>query len=131
MTYQTPCSKGDIDPNDWFIGRDGKQYSDEPLEGFSPDDVAKAWLAEEETLGRELTDEEEQRISARLFGDALKAMLQRRRHAREACYSCYFRTDCLDKALATELTPATHGTWGGYYEEELRELRREISRRKR
>lgn len=50
--------------------------------------------------------------------------LKRRRHAKDACHTeCYFRLQCLDLALQNP-TPATYGTWGGYYPEELREIRK-------
>lgn len=91
MTYQTPCQNPDNDPNDWFIGRDGKQYPDDPF------------------------DTEEQSEAA-----AKREALIRRRRARAACYECYFRMQCLDIALEDH---ESHGTWGGYYEEELRQIR--------
>ena len=129
--YQTPCSDPANDPNDWFISRDGVQYPHDPMPGYGTDEVMKAWGEEEERLGRALTDEEERKVDDRVFEQAKKVQLQSRRHAKDKCFSeCYVRTRCLETALQVD-TPATHGTWGGYFEEELRELRREIGRRRR
>lgn len=129
MSYQTPCHDPANNPDDWFISRDGKQYPDEPLVGYGNAEVLKAWGEEEERLGRPLTDDEERKVDDRVFEEALKAQLRRRRHARDKCHTeCYFRTQCLGQALEGD---HMHGTWGGYYEEELREIRREIARRKR
>lgn len=92
MTYQKPCASQENDPDDWFIGKDGRQYPDEELEP-----------------------------------EAEKAALVRRRHAKDACFvDCLVRTRCLQLALDR---PEPHGTWGGYYEEELRVIRTEIARR--
>lgn len=120
MTYQTPCRQPENDSNDWFLSKDGKQYPDEPLienlESFVADAIANG------------DERPEEKIIATATQDALKDALRRRRHAREKCHECYFRMDCLDKALRGD---EMHGTWGGYYEEELREIRKEIARRKR
>lgn len=129
MTYVQPCADPENDPEDWFISRDGKQYPDDPMPGYSNESVLGAWAEEEERLGRELTGSEQRRVDDRVFADGQRDQLRKRRHAKEACLGCYFRTSCLDSALQVD-TPATHGTWGGYYEEELREIRKEIARRK-
>ena len=120
MTYQTPCSSGN--PEDWFISRDGKQYPDDDL--VSEEEV----MVELGSLTGDATSEEIDEAWNRLEASAVKAALVRRRHAKDACYTCYFRTQCLGLALDGDLG---HGTFGGYYEEELREIRRERSRRER
>jgi hypothetical protein len=74
-----------------------------------PDD----WFIERD--GRQYPDES-------LDLDEQKAALVRRRHARDKCHvECYFRTQCLTIALTKPEPP--HGTWGGYYPEELRQVR--------
>lgn len=123
--YVAPCRDSENDPDDWFISRDGKQYIDDEL--VTTDEVI-AHLDEVDpdgTRSLEIIDITRKSLEAPLVKDALR----RRRHAKDACHTeCYFRTQCLDKALEGE---HTHGTWGGYHEEELREIRREIARRKR
>jgi len=127
MTYQTPCSDPQNDPSDWFISRDGKQYPDDEL---LDQDAVDAALASVELTAVddgfvEAVDRSLEQAEERAKRDALK----RRRKAKESCHNeCYFRLQCLDIAIRTE---QTHGTWGGYTEEELRELRREIARRRR
>jgi len=128
MTLLTPCNDGVNNPDDWFIGRDGKQYADEDLLN---DEIREAILAEANR--QELTGDARiefiEKAQDRFEGDSKRENLRRRRQAREKCHDgCYFRLQCLDIALKNE---ETHGTWGGYTEEELRELRREISRRAR
>ena len=118
-----PCQEGD--PDDWFIGRDGKQYPDDEL--VTSEEI-EAHLAEVDPEGA-LTAEERDRVVDRLEADAKTAALRRRRHAKEACLTCPLRLRCLSLALEAPVQP--HGTWGGYYEEEIREIRREIARRKR
>lgn len=124
MTVKTPCRDPENNPDDWFIGRDGKQYPDDEL--VTEEDLA-AHLAEVDPHGTRST-EEVARIFERLKSDARRDALQRRRHAREACHEdCYFRTNCLDLAMRNVME---HGTWGGYFEEDLRGLRLEIARRR-
>lgn len=121
-----PCSEGESD--DWFIGRDGKQYPDDDL---LTDDDRLAILEDANEQGLEGDERVDfiEKAQDRAEQDARTKALQRRRHAREACHTdCLFRTRCLDKALNEG---HVHGTWGGYYEEEIREIRREIERRKR
>lgn len=122
-----PCKESDT-PDDWFIGRDGKQY---PSDDLLDDDIRRAILEEANAL--ELTGEERvtfiEKAQDRAEASAKKDALRRRRHARSECHdSCLFRTRCLGLAIEGE---EIHGTWGGYYEEEIREIRREISRRRR
>lgn len=128
MTLRTPCNDGVNNPDDWFIGRDGRQYADEDLLN---DDIRLGIL--EEANRRELTGDPRvefiEKFQDRAEGEVKRENLRRRRHAREKCHEdCYFRLNCLDLALRNV---ETHGTWGGYTEEELRELRREIARRAR
>jgi len=125
VTLKTPCNDGSNNPDDWFIGRDGKQYGDDEL--VTEEEVA-AHLAQVDPNGTR-SEDEIQRVWDRMESIVKREALQRRRHAREACHDdCYFRLACLDLALKNG---EIHGTWGGYHEEELRELRREISRRTR
>lgn len=128
MTLATPCKDGVNSPDDWFIGRDGKQYADEDLLN---DEIRLGIL--EEANRRELTGDARiefiEKFQDRAEAEVKRENLRRRRQAREKCHDgCYFRLQCLDLALKNE---ESHGTWGGYNEEELRELRREISRRAR
>lgn len=125
MTYQTPCSSPENDPDDWFISKDGRQYPDEPLVSIQDavdhlDEIDPNGTRYEALIVRVREDLEEK---------ATKAALVRRRHAKDACFvDCLVRAKCLSVALETR--PAA-GTWGGYHEEELREIQSEISRRKR
>lgn len=129
VTFQTPCARPENNPDDWFISRDGKQDPEESIPGASEEDIQKALDSEEERLGRPLDEREAGKIAGRLYNDAQRAQLQLRRHAKDKCYTdCILRTQCLDVALQSG---ERHGTWGGYYEEELREIRRGISRRER
>lgn len=127
MTYTVPCESKDNDPEDWFIRADGKQYSDDPMPGYNNAEVLQAWVVEESRLGRLLTPEEEVKVDNRVFADAKRAQLARRRHAREECFGCYFRTNCLDLAVKNN---ESHGTWGGYFEEDLVKLQSEIQARR-
>lgn len=130
MSRELPCQEPDNDPDDWFIGRDGKQYPDDDF--LTEDEVrriSKTVLAK----SGETAEEHRDRVDAALAAaerDRRRKALARRRHAKEECFGCPFRSGCLEKALE-ENTPATHGTWGGYFEEELRTIRLEIARRKR
>ena len=122
MTYQTPCQTGN--PEDWFISRDGKQYSDDDLVS---EEFVLAHLTAVDPNGTRSVEEIDA-VWNRLEAEAIRGALVRRRHAKDACYTCYFRTQCLGVALEGDLV---HGTFGGYYEEELREIRKERSRRER
>lgn len=125
MTYQTPCNRPENDPDDWFISRDGRQYAyDDLLNEEEKQSIIEKIKLGDEDAAVEVYD----RALDRAEADAKTAALQKRRHAKEACYGCYLRMQCLDLALDRD---EQHGTWGGYYEEELREIRRKIARRKR
>lgn len=117
-----PCKDPENDPDDWFIGINGKQYSDDE---FVTEEQVVAHLDEVDPHGTRSTEI----ILAtwdRLEVEEKKAALQRRRRARDACFSCDLRTHCLDIAIQQQIP---HGTWGGYFEEQIRELRREMNRR--
>lgn len=125
MSHITPCAQPDSDPNDWYIGRDGKQYPDDEL--VTEQDVVDQLNEVDPDGTRSLAELEE--VCLRLEAEAKKQALIRRRKARDRCHTeCYFRTNCLDLAMKNE---ERHGTWGGYYEEELREIRSEIAHRKK
>ena len=119
--YIVPCENPENDADDWFLERDGKQYPDEEL---LTDDDRLAILEEANGLGLEGTERVEfiEAVEDDLEAEVLKRNLQRRRHARDKCHvECYFRTQCLTIAL-TKPEPS-HGTWGGYYPEELKQIR--------
>lgn len=121
--YQTPCSSGN--PEDWFIGKDGRQFSDVDL---VTDEAFDAYLHEIDP-DDQMDDQEKDQARLQVEQVASKQALIRRRHAKEACHQqCYFRNKCLTQALDEG---HVHGTWGGYHEEELREIRREKARRDR
>lgn len=126
----TPCGDPANDPNDWFINPAGKQYPDD--EFLSKAEVRAISLSVLVKPG-ESSEDHEGRVNAALGAavrDRRRRALQARRHAKEACQECPIILECLQQALE-EPTPATHGTWGGYYEEELRDIRIEKSRRRR
>lgn len=123
-----PCRESDT-PEDWFISRDGKQYGDDDLLSQEQRDAIAEEVERERGCGPHLAEQIDEAIDIAEAG-AKKAALARRRKARDACHNdcVLFRTRCLGMALDQGIE---HGTWGGYYEEELRTLRREIARRKR
>ena len=127
MTYQTPCAESNS-PDDWFISRDGKQYPDEDF--LTDEDVRLISLSVLIKPGETPEDHRDRvdRAVRAAEADRKRQALQRRRHAREACHECYFRSQCLDRALSRGLE---HGTWGGYFEEQLRDIQSEIARRRR
>lgn len=124
-----PCAEGNAD--DWFIGRDGKQYPDEELlnqaQRDAISDAVMSKAATEDVLTIEKARELADATIARAEADERTASLGKRRRAKSSCFDCLARTDCLDLALRDE---QQFGTWGGYYEEELRTLRAEIQNRK-
>jgi hypothetical protein len=116
--YVPPCGMPENDPNDWFIEKDGRQYSDESI--FTVDEVASIWdLAYAEDLNPdEVLDEATQK--------RLKANLVKRRHAKDKCHrECKIRTQCLSQGMDTPWGVRAYGIWGGYYPEELRVIDRE------
>lgn len=79
----------------------------------SPENNPDDWFIERD--GRQYPDES-------LDLDEQREALVRRRHARDKCHvDCYLRVQCLTIALSKP--EPTHGTWGGYYPEELRQIR--------
>ena len=119
-----PCRESDT-PDDWFIGRDGKQFPSDDLL------TAEAVTAALETVTLTLADEgyveAVDKALARAEADAKTEALGRRRRAKEGCLDCAFRTRCLQIAIDGD---EQHGTWGGYYEEEIREIRSRIHERR-
>lgn len=116
-----PCHESDS-PDDWFIRKDGRQYSDDEL--VTDDDVAAHLNAVDPDGTRSASEIE--RVRNRLEAEAKIAALARRRHAKEDCHtSCRVRLECLDLALQNG---EVHGTWGGYYEEELYQIQRKRRR---
>ena len=124
----TPCNSPDADPQDWFIRSDGKQYSfDQFLTDAEKAGVARSVLP----IGGETFEEHEARVKSATKAaesNRRRAALTRRRKAKEACFTCPIQDSCLGQALDRG---ETHGTWGGYLEEELAEIRREQARRRR
>lgn len=123
-----PCREGNED--DWFIRADGRQYRDDDLLTSEERNQIAALLTYEidpEDHWNEYVDAVDRAID-RAEAAARVLALQRRRHAKEACHDCLFRTRCLQIAIDGD---EQHGTWGGYYEEELGEIRKEIRRRNR
>ena len=113
-----PCKESGS-PDDWFIARDGKQYPDEEFIHIGDVEIPD-W----DSIPAEQIDE----IVEDLEKAAKQKALIRRRKARDACHQeCLFRTRCLDLAITLDVA---HGTWGGYYEEEIRVLQSEIKRRR-
>lgn len=115
MTYQTPCQRPENEADDWFIGKDGKQYVDD--EFVSNEEVAqiRADLDPANYTDHEAAVEAEVR---RREDRRQRAALQRRRRARDKCHvECILRLQCLGENL--ELP---YGTAGGYYEEERRQI---------
>lgn len=132
MTYSNPCT----DPEkreDWFIAKDGKQYPDDEF----LTDEEKDLIARGATLGMSLIDpvavHEADEAAEKAIGEAeeeaKRQALIRRRKAKDACYECYFRMDCLDIAMTDDTIKS--GTWGGYYEEQLRVLKTERNRKRK
>lgn len=130
MTFVTPCARPENDSDDWFIGRDGKQYADDPV--LTDDQITEIRAgilanASSYTDPAEAADLAVQAAEQR----ERKRSLIRRRKAREKCHTeCILRLQCLGENL--ELP---YGTAGGYYEEERaqivslrneRESRREV-----
>lgn len=110
----TPCAAPENDPEDWFISKDGRQYPDDDLVFNVASLVADARANFDDRPEDEIVQEAEDQ--------AVQAALVRRRHAKDKCHvDCYLRTQCLGLALAPNAP--LHGTWGGYYEEELKKIR--------
>jgi hypothetical protein len=117
VTFTPPCARPENNPDDWFIGRDGKQYPDDEI--LSPERVAEireaiSDNAEHYTDPVAAADAAVDRAEER----ALRHNLAKRRHARDKCHlDCLLRLHCLGQGLEV-----SHGTFGGYYEEERRQI---------
>lgn len=122
---QTPCKTGD--PEHWFISRNGRQYGDDAL--LPPEALAIVReAADDEGIDTAHADRLYEETVAMLETAELKARAMLRRHAKDACFTqCPVRLWCLDKAMREG---HEHGTWGGYYEEELDKMRAELNRRR-
>ena len=130
MTYHVPCSDEEK-RDDWFIAKDGKQYPDDEFLTDSQKAVIRQTVVENQEVPLphfELEDEVLATI-ADAEEEAKRQALIRRRKAHDACYECYFRLDCLDVALNDDTIRS--GTWGGYYEEQLKVLRAERNKIRR
>lgn len=117
MTFQTPCSRPENDPDDWFIGRDGKQYPDDEI---LPEGLADQLRAEVMANATSYTDPVKAADAAVDAAEdrEVRRQLAKRRHARDKCHlECILRLQCLGQGLEV-----SHGTFGGYYEEERRQI---------
>lgn len=129
MTKTPPCADRANDPQDWFIRADGKQYShDDLLTDAERHGISRTVLA----IGGETFEEHETRVERALNAARMnrkRIMLARRRRSKSLCWSeCPIRDACMIQALDRG---EMHGTWGGYLEEELAEIRKEQARRRR
>jgi hypothetical protein len=120
---QTPCSDPSNDPNDWFIEKDGKQYRDDSV---LPEEQVKAILIS--AHGHDLSEAEALALVDAAEDEKIRLNLIRRRKARDACYDCPIRLECLGQRLEAKIE---FGIWGGYYPEELRKIEDERAARSR
>jgi len=120
--YRPPCQTAP-DADAWFIDIHGKKSLDEEVKDFPGVDAEiRAW---ESLMNQPISEDIRERIEAQ----ARRRRLIERRQAKQECYQCYFRLQCLDLALADPNLRS--GTWGGYHENEIAEIRRLIKRRVR
>lgn len=115
----TPCQDPANNPDDWFISSNGRQYRDDEL---VPDKELEnvAW----EARGLYVEGREDMLV---------RAALVRRRHAKDKCFTCPARMACLQLAFdpqADNPDLITHGTFGGYFEEERAKMTGEVIRRR-
>lgn len=108
--YVTPCADPANDPEDWYLDKDGRQYADVDL--VTEEALAEA-IVERDMLWAD--QGQVNRLRADLEIEAAKDGVVRRRHAKDACFTCYHRTLCLGKALDNR---EQFGIWGGYTPEE-------------
>ena len=124
----TPCADPANDPQAWFISSNGRQYSfDDLLEPREVASISTSVLR----ISRETAEEHAARVEAALSaarGNRKRAALAKRQAAKSKCYDCPIRVACLTQALDHV---ERHGTWGGYFEEELEAVRTEQARRRR
>lgn len=124
----TPCAEPENNPEDWFIRADGKQYPDEEyLTEAERRAVAQSVIPKYDEFVYQHEERVERAIRA-AEADRRRRALQLRRQAREKCFECPVRTQCLDLAITVG---AGYGTWGGYFEEDIKTLRDKIAARKR
>ena len=124
MSVETPCSVSDS-PDDWFINREGKQYPDEV---FLTEDEKRRISRSVLVIQGETEERHAARVSRAInaaTNERRRRALGARRRAREACLSCEIRTACLDQAITDG---HQHGTWGGLFEEDIRQLQRKRNR---
>jgi len=118
--YRPPCQTAS-DPDQWFIDIHGKKSLDEEVKDFPGVDAEiRAWEA---LMNQPISEEVRERIE----GQARRRRLIERRQAKDRCYECYFRLQCLDVVLSD--SNIRSGTWGGYFENEIAEIRRLQKRR--
>lgn len=109
MSFVTPCRRPENDPDDWFLGRDGKQYSDDPV--MTVQEITDVRLQYDNEQEADLAVEEAEAFR-------LREAVKRRKAARSLCHTdCILRLQCLEAGLEV-----SHGTWGGYYEEERAQI---------
>lgn len=126
MSGGVPCWENpDVDPDDFFIRSDGKQYADDDF--LTEDEIRRISRTVLRKHGESAAAHaiRVERALNHARSERRRQALIRRRRARQACYQCPVRLKCLRHALDND---ETHGTWGGYYEEELRIIRRERDR---
>lgn len=125
---QSPCARPENDPQDWFIRADGKQYTDDE---FLTEDERSGVARSVLPIGGETAEEHEDRVKRALTAannNRKRAALARRRTAKSLCGECPIKESCFAQALDQG---QQHGTWGGFFEEELAEIRKEQARRRR
>lgn len=111
-----PCSP---DPAAWFLEKDGRQYRDEPVVSqLELEVVMLAAEADEADPDEAVKDAVDEKIRTNLIA---------RRKAREACFDCKLRLECLDTRLTK--FPGSDGIWGGYFPEDLKVLDDELKKR--
>lgn len=116
MTARTPCSEN---PDQWYTERDGRRYDDEPL--LSEQEI-QAIMADLDGESISIVEEAVDEATA----EVVRQRLIERRQARDACFTCPVRLQCLDYALARR---EQYGIWGGYFPEQRRAIERELDRR--
>jgi hypothetical protein len=103
----TPCERA---PDDWFIDKKGLFHVEDCL-------VPEQVLAE-------LDPEEIPGVEA----EAKRQRLILRRRARQDCFDCPVRLQCLGLAIENQ---ESHGIWGGYYAEQIGKIIAERDQRAR
>lgn len=128
MPETTPCQDPENDPNDWFIERDGRQYSDEAI--FTAAELPGVLAAA--ALDPENIELDTDELLELVTEQRLRENIRKRRHAKDLCHlECPIRTQCLQLGLSQDFVAEQYGIWGGYYTEELRAIQREGRARRR